>query len=262
MSILDERRHVVVLGGGFGGLEVARQLTGRGAAPVDVTLVDRRNHHTFQALLYQVATAGLQPQDIGISFRAILRRRGSIRVRLGDAERIDAARHRVVFADGSELAYDRLVVAVGAIAEDFGVPGVAEHAFGLKSLPDATALRNHVLRQFEAASAGQRHPGQLTFVVAGGGPTGVELAGALAELVDLVLRRDHPELDVGEVRIMLAEPRDRLLTGFSARSGRAAVRGLRDADGPTCAAHVPLGIQVQEEWSAMTSSVTCSASCG
>jgi NADH:ubiquinone reductase (H+-translocating) len=223
--------HVVVIGGGFGGLSLVRELARvrrRRRLPVRITLVDRRNHHTFQPLLYQVATAGLQPQDVGISLRAILRRHG-IETRLGEVTGVDPHRRLVTFSDGSELTYDRLVLAAGAITEDFGVPGVAEHAFGLKSLPEATTLRNEVLRRFEEASGdpSRTTDGTLTFVVAGGGPTGVELAGALAELVDLVVRRDHPTLDLSQVRIVLVEPRDQLLGGFSARSGGAALEGLR-----------------------------------
>jgi NADH:ubiquinone reductase (H+-translocating) len=224
--------HVVVLGGGFGGLTVARELARarrRHGLPVRVTLVDRRNHHTFQPLLYQVATAGLQPQDIGISLRATLRRRG-VDIRLGEVQRVAAGRRELVLDDGSALRYDELVLAVGAITEDFGVPGVAEHAFGLKSLADATTLRNQLLRRFEEVSADPTRAtdGTLTFVIAGGGPTGVELAGATAELVHLVVRRDHPDLDLSAVRIVLVELRDRLLGGFSERSGRAALRGLRE----------------------------------
>ncbi|GGI03197.1 NAD(P)/FAD-dependent oxidoreductase [Egicoccus halophilus] len=222
--------HVVVVGGGFGGLRTARALSTRRArrAGLRVTLVDRHNHHTFQPLLYQVATAGLQPQDIGISLRATLRRRG-VAVRVGEVVAVDAAVGRLRFADGGTLDYDRLVLAAGAIAEDFGVPGVAAHAYGLKSLADATTLRNAVLSRFEAASAapGGTEDGVLTFVVAGGGPTGVELAGALAELVDLVVRRDHPELDLARVRILLLEPRDRLLGAFTERSSAHALEQLQ-----------------------------------
>jgi NADH:ubiquinone reductase (H+-translocating) len=224
--------HVVVVGGGFGGLTLVRELARarrRGRFAGRVTLVDRQNHHTFQPLLYQVATAGLQPQDVGISLRAILRRHG-VETRLGEVTGVDAARRMLTLSDGSELAYDRLVLAAGAITEDFGVPGVAEHAFGLKSLAEATTLRNEVLRRFEAASAdpARSDDGTLTFVVAGGGPTGVELAGALAELVDLVVRRDHPTLDLDQVRIVVVELRAGLLGGFSARSGAAALEGLRE----------------------------------
>jgi NADH:ubiquinone reductase (H+-translocating) len=222
---------VVVVGGGFGGLTLVRALARarrRGQVRVRITLVDRHNHHTFQPLLYQVATAGLQPQDVGISLRATLRRHG-IETRLGEVTGIDTERCVLAFSDGSELAYDRLVLAAGAITEDFGVPGVAAHAFGLKSLAEATTLRNEILRRFEAVSAdpSRTRDGTLTFVVAGGGPTGVELAGALAELVDLVVRRDHPSLELEAVRIVLVELRDQLLGGFSARSSTAALEGLR-----------------------------------
>ena len=196
--------HVVVIGGGFGGLTAARGLAAAAEErPLRVTLVDRRNHHTFQPLLYQVATSGLQPQDVGHPLRPIfglrrLSRRGTaVDVRLGEVIGVDRERRVVHLDDGDELAYDRLVVAAGARTSDFGVPGVAEHGFGLKSINEALALRDHVLRRFEHAA---NHPGsiadgELTFVVAGAGPTGVELAGALAELVDDVLSRDHPHLD-------------------------------------------------------------------
>jgi NADH:ubiquinone reductase (H+-translocating) len=223
--------HVVIIGGGFGGLALVRQLARarrRGHLATRVTLIDRRNHHTFQPLLYQVATAGLQTQDVGISLRAILRRQ-DVEIRLGEVTRIDAARRVVTLADGAELTYDRLVMAAGAITEDFGVPGVSEHAFGLKSLAEATMLRNEVLRRFEEVSSPSTtdDDGTLSFVIAGGGPTGVELAGALAELVELVVSRDHPSLDIARVRIVLVEARDQLLGGFSARAGRAALEGLQ-----------------------------------
>ncbi len=227
--------HVVVIGAGFGGLTAARQLAAAAEdRPLQVTLLDRRNHHTFQPLLYQVATSGLQPQDVGHPLRPIfgLRRRSTrptaVDVRLGEAVRVDRDAHEVVLADGAHLAYDRLVVAAGAVTSDFGVPGVAEHGFGLKSLAESLALRDHVLRQFEQAAADpDPDPSLLTFVVAGGGPTGVELAGALAELVDDVLRRDHPRLDLRRVRIVLVEMADRLLGGFHERSGRYALQALR-----------------------------------
>jgi NADH dehydrogenase len=229
---LEAVPHVIVIGGGFGGLAIVRQLARarrRGRLATRVTLIDRRNHHTFQPLLYQVATAGLQTQDVGISLRAILRRQ-DVEIRLGEVAGIDTDHRTVTLSDGATLAYDHLVVAAGAITEDFGVPGVAEHAFGLKSLAEATMLRNEVLRRFEEGSTapaeGGAEDGTLSFVIAGGGPTGVELAGALAELVDLVVRRDHPSLDVGRVRIVLVEARDQLLGGFTARAGGAALEGL------------------------------------
>jgi len=239
----DTSQHVLIIGGGFGGLALVRHLAKarrRGRLDVRITLIDRRNHHTFQPLLYQIATAGLQTQDVGISLRAILRRQ-DVTIRLGEVTRIDAQRGAVTLSDGAELTYDHLVVAAGAITEDFGVPGVSEHAFGLKSLAEATMLRNEVLRRFEqvaapvtaAVTADAAHAadgaddGTLTFVIAGGGPTGVELAGSLAELVDLVVRRDHPTLDISRVRIVLVEARDQLLGGFSARAGQAALDGLQ-----------------------------------
>jgi NADH dehydrogenase len=228
---------VLVIGGGFGGLAIVRRLAKahrRGRLDLRITLIDRRNHHTFQPLLYQIATAGLQTQDVGISLRAILRRQ-DVTIRLGEVTRIDAAGRTVTLADGAILSYDHLVVAAGAITEDFGVPGVSQHAFGLKSLAEATMLRNEILRRFEEVSAAPvvgedaaGEDGTLTFVIAGGGPTGVELAGSLAELVDLVVRRDHPTLDIERVRIVLVEARDQLLGGFSPRAGQAALDGLRD----------------------------------
>jgi NADH dehydrogenase len=227
---------VVIVGGGFGGLNLAREL-GRSSAAgqLDVTLVDKRNHHTFQPLLYQVATAGLQPHDIGMSLRSIrgVRRTGPdgdpvTDVRLGEV--VDVDDEAVVLADGARLPYDSLVVAAGGITNDLGIPGVAEHAFGLKSLAEATQLRNHILRRFEAASSAPHHltDGTLTFVIAGGGPTGIELAGALAELVDQVLREDHPMLEPGHVRIVLLELTDRLLPGFTDRSHRVALERLQE----------------------------------
>jgi NADH:ubiquinone reductase (H+-translocating) len=231
----SDTTRVVVIGGGFGGLRAARELARAGTDhPIEVTLVDKRNHHTFQPLLYQVATAGLQAHDIGVTLRSIfgtrkLRSDGRpvTTVRMGEAVSVDD--DTVHLADGATLPYDRLIVAAGGITNDLGIPGVAEHAFGLKSLPEATQLRNHVLRRFEEASADPSRidDGTLTFVIAGGGPTGVELAGAMAELVDQVIREEHPAIDVDDVRIVLLELTDRLLPGFTDRSHRAALAGLR-----------------------------------
>lgn len=229
----QRREHVVVLGGGFGGLATARELSSRRHrdTPIDVTLIDRRNHHTFQPLLYQVATAGLQPQDIGISLRAMLRHRG-VEIRLGDVVGVDPAAQELALADGGRLGYDRLVLAAGAVTQDLGIEGVAEHAFDLKWLSDATRLRNHILRCFEAASAdpSRRRDGTLTFVVAGGGPTGVELVGSIAELVHVLIREDHPEIDPTDVRIVLVELMDQLLPTFTERSGEEALEALRERD--------------------------------
>lgn len=214
--------HIVVIGAGFAGLAAARRLGRNGRDRVRVTLVDARNHHTFQPLLYQVATAGLQPQDVGHSVRGALRGVPGVSFRLGSVRGVDWDTRRLRFADGGELGFDRLVVAAGAVTADYGVPGVAEHAYGLKGLADATSLRDHILRQFERASAipASVDDGVLTFVVAGGGPTGVEVAGALAELIDRVLSRDHPDIDVRRARVVLVEKMDALLGGFHDGSQR------------------------------------------
>lgn len=225
----DASRHLVVVGAGFGGLELVKRLTGRRAPDHDwrITWVDRRNHHTFQPLLYQVATAGLQPQDVGVPIRALARRHG-VEVRVGEVVDIDTDGRRLSFADGGSLDYDELVLAAGAVSADFGIPGVATFGFPLKSIRDATLMRDHLLRCFERVSARPEEAadGTLTFVVAGAGPTGVEVVGALAELIDLVLRRDHPEVDVARVRLVLVELQDQVLPGMGRASGRAARRAL------------------------------------
>lgn len=222
-------QHIVVIGAGFAGLTTARRLGAKGGGRVRVTLVDARNHHTFQPLLYQVATSVLQPQDVGHSVRGALQDVPEVGFRLGTVTGVDWPTRRLSFADGGELAFDRLVVAAGAVTADYGVPGVAEHAFGLKGLGEAVVLRNHVLRLFEQAShAGARTPeGTLTFVIAGGGATGVEVAGALSELIDRVLRHDHPDVNVDRARVLLVEQADAVLGGYSTRSQRYALETLR-----------------------------------
>ncbi|MBW3602161.1 MAG: NAD(P)/FAD-dependent oxidoreductase [Actinobacteria bacterium] len=212
--------HVVVVGAGFAGLAAARALA---RAAVRVTVVDRHNYHTFQPLLYQVATAGLDPQDIGHSARGILVRRPGLAFRLGTVTRVDPGRRELCLADGDILSYDYLVLAAGAVTSTYGIPGVAEHAHPLKTLPDALRLRNHLLRRFEAAAVRPElvDDGALTVVVAGGGPTGVEMAGALVELFDLLLRRDFPRLRADRARVVLVELEDHLLSAFAP--------GLRDS---------------------------------
>jgi NADH dehydrogenase len=216
---------VVVIGAGFGGLATVRGLR---RAKVDITLVDAHNFHLFQPLLYQVATAGLDADDIAYPVRGILRRQRNARFRLGRVEQVDLDGRRVVLADGTAIPYDVLVVSVGAVTSSFGVPGVEEHAQGLKSLADAAALRNHLLHRFERASAaGRAEDGELDVLIVGGGPTGVELAGGVRELYDKVLARDFPDLDVRRARITLIEATDRVLGTFTPRLSDRAARTLR-----------------------------------
>lgn len=223
---LGDRPHVVVIGAGFGGLAVARSLAGQ---PVRVTVVDRNNFHTFLPLLYQVATAGLNAADIAHPVRAIFHGTESVGAHLGAVTGVDWDAQQVEFADQEPLAFDHLVVAAGSGTNYFGVPGAAEHALPLYTLTDSVSLRNQVLGAFEAAD---RDPatiedGALTFVIVGGGPTGVETAGALAELFDKVLRRDFPATPVNRARVVLVEMGDTLLAPFQGRSQHHAINALR-----------------------------------
>ncbi len=219
------KERVVIVGGGFGGLRLAQALASQ---PVGVTVVDRRNFHTFQPLLYQVATAMLEPGSIARSLRAILRRQANAEVRLATVVGVDWANRRVLLDEGEPIAFDTLVLAAGAVTSDYGIDGVAEHAFPLKSPEEALALRTHVLERFERADADPAliDAGELTFVVVGGGPTGVELAGALVELFDRVLRRDYPRLDVDRARVLLVEATDHLIDPFGPRSRQNALDTL------------------------------------
>ena len=221
---LPGRPRVVVIGAGFGGLTAARRLS---RLAVDVTLVDRRNFHTFQPLLYQVATAGLDSASIAYPVRGIVHHQRSLRFRLGEVIGIDRAAREVTLADGDRLGYDYLIVAAGAVTATFGVPGVDEHGLPLKTLTDAVRLRTHLLSAFEAADAGHRDPETaMTGVVVGGGPTGVELCGGISELIKSVLSKDYPQLDTGRARIVLIEMADRVLGGFDPHSSKRALRGL------------------------------------
>ncbi len=217
---------VVVIGAGFGGLEVARHLKG---APVDVTLVDQHNFHTFQPLLYQVATAGLNAADVAHAVRGLFHKQENAAFRQGRVVGVDWDARTVLVADQPDLPFDHLVLAGGATVTWFGTPGAAEHGFALYTLDDATRLRNHIVRRFEAADtdATEVDRGGLTFVVVGGGPTGVETAGALSELFDMVFRKDYPHLDVDRARVVLVEMQDHLLHPFTAPSRRHALDTLR-----------------------------------
>ncbi len=219
------RPRVVVIGGGFGGLYAARALR---HAPVDVTLIDRRNHHLFQPLLYQVAMAALSPGDIASPIRWILRHERNVEVQLAEVMRIDPSRKVVVLGDG-EIAYDYLIVAAGATHAYFGHDEWRVTAPGLKTLEDALEIRRRVLLAFERAERETdpvRRSALLTFVVVGGGPTGVEMAGALAEMSRQSLARDFRHFDPGSARIVLVEAGAAVLATFPASLRAAAQHDL------------------------------------
>jgi len=216
---------VVIVGAGFGGLRAARALR---TTPVQVVLLDRNNYHLFQPLLYQVATAGLEPEQIAKPVRAILRGQRNFDFRMMEVSGVDFAQRRLETSAGP-LAYDFLVLAPGGETNFFGLEAMERHGFGLKDIPDAVAIRNHVLTCFEHAMLEpdpERRRAQLTFIVVGGGPTGVEMAGALSELIRLVLVKDYPRLNIKDVRILLLEATDRLLAAMPERLREAAGRTL------------------------------------
>lgn len=216
----------MIVGAGFGGLACARKLDGE---PVDVILLDQHNYHLFTPLLYQVATGLLNPSDIAYPLRTVFRHSRNVRFRQATVSRVDLAT-RVVRLDGAPpLSYDYLVLATGSTDNYFGNEQVARVALGLKALEDATRLRNHVLTCLERADAEQEASARralLTFVIVGGGPTGVESSGALTELMEIVAGKDYHEISRAEIRVILVEGTDRLLNAFSPRLGRYAQRVL------------------------------------
>lgn len=212
-----KKPRVVVVGAGFAGLWVVRRLARE--KHVDVVLLDRHNYHTFLPLLYQVAAAELEPEQIAYPLRGICRRHNNVHLAVAEVRGVDLAR-KVVCADGLDIPYDYLVVAAGSRTAYFGVAGAEEHSFSLKTLEEAVCLRNHILTCFEAAALepdSVKRRELLTFTVVGGGPTGVEYAGALAELVRAPLRKDYPELDMREVRVVMLEAANGVLGGFPER---------------------------------------------
>lgn len=220
-------KRVVIVGGGFVGISLARGLK---RAPVQVTLIDRRNHHLFQPLLYQVAAAELNPADIAAPIRSILRRQRNTEVLLGEAVRVDPDRKTLALADGAEIGYDWLVLAPGNRHSYYGHPEWEPLAPGLKTLEDAQEIRRRVLLAFELAEREpdpERRQALLTFVVIGGGPTGVELAGALAEIRRFALARDFRRIDPREATVMLLEGGTRLLPMYPERLSERAKRDLR-----------------------------------
>jgi NADH dehydrogenase len=218
---------VVVVGGGFAGLYAARSL---GIDPeVRLTLVDRRNFHLFQPLLYQVATGALNPGDIAQPLRSVLRKQRNTTVILGEATGIDVDRREVLVSDGGPIAYDTLIVATGAHHSYFDHPEWARFAPGLKTLEDATEIRRRILIAFEAAereAEPERRRAWMTFVLVGGGPTGVELAGALGEIAHDTLRRDFRSIRSGEAQIILVEAMDRILPTYPPDRSASAQRQL------------------------------------
>lgn len=218
-------KRVVIAGMGFGGLRAAKALAGSG---VELIMVDRNNYHLFQPLLYQVATAGLEQEAIAYPLRGLTRRWHGASFLLAEIRGIDLA-GKCVLTDAGTVPYDYLVVAAGSRTNYFGMEGVAEHAFDLKRLDQAEDLRNHILLMFEQASREPdpaRRSALLTFVIVGGGPTGVEFAGALRELIVYVLSQDHPGISAAETRIVLVEAVDSLLTAMPAGLRQYALQKL------------------------------------
>ena len=225
---MSSRPKIVIVGGGFGGLWAANALAGK---PVDVTLIDRKNHHVFQPLLYQVATAVLSPGEIAMPIRRILHYAKNIEVILGEVLDFDPQHHKVILDDGSELKYDYLIVAAGARHSYFGHDDWEISAPGLKTIEDAVEIRRRVLLAFELAERqaylnGEHEP--LNFVVVGGGPTGVEMAGAIAGIARQALAKDFKAIDTRKARVILFEGSDRVLGTFTPDLSASAKEQLED----------------------------------
>lgn len=225
------RHQVVIIGAGFGGLNAAKKLK---RADVDVTVIDRTNHHLFQPLLYQVATSGLSPADIASPIRHILRRQHNATVLLDTIKAIDTER-RVVIGEHTETPYDTLIVATGAKYHYFGNDHWAEHAPGLKTLDDATLIRTRILESFERVERGDDVP--LTFVVVGGGPTGLEMAGTIADMTRNTLNREFRSIAPDKSRVVLVEAADRVLQPYPEELSTSAKRQLEQ-----------LGVEVRLGW--------------
>jgi NADH:quinone reductase (non-electrogenic) len=211
---MSSEPHVAIVGAGFGGLGVAEQLA---HVPVDVTLIDRHNYHTFQPLLYQVATSLLNAEDVGAPVRSLFRHQENVTFRMGTVTGFDVAGHKIQLEDGDRIAYDYLVLAGGTTVNYFNTPGAAEHAFPLYTLMNAVTLRNRIIERFEAAD---RDPtliedGALNFVIVGAGPTGVETAGALSDLFYNLLPRDYHDLATDKARIIMVERGKELLAAYA-----------------------------------------------
>ena len=221
------RPRIVIVGGGFGGIELIKQLR---KTDVDITLVDKHNYHTFQPLLYQVASGGLGADSIGYPFRLIFRKQKNFRFRMAEVLEVSPGQKHLKTSTGI-IPYDFLVLATGSTSNYFGNKEIEQFGMPLKSIPEALNLRSEVLQEFEKATLRKSESDQqqhMTFVIVGGGPTGVETAGALAEFKKFVLPHDYPELDPKLMRVYLVEAGSRLLNGMSEKSGKNAVQYLQD----------------------------------
>ncbi|MEZ4521815.1 MAG: NAD(P)/FAD-dependent oxidoreductase [Thermomicrobiales bacterium] len=228
MSEHPPKTHVIIVGIGFAGLETARTLANQPG--ILVTVIDRTNHHLFQPLLYQVAIAGLEAPEIAEPARALLRKFPNIRFLMGTVRSVDLDQ-RIVSVDGRRLRYDYLVVATGSTTAHFNIPGIDEHAFEMKTLAQALTIRDQILSACEEATREhdpERRNALLTFVIVGGGATGVELAGSLAELKLHVLPRDYPEIRADEFRVLMVESTDYPLASMGEKLGRYTLRTLED----------------------------------
>ena len=218
-------KRVVIVGAGFAGLRAAKVLAGQ---DLEVVVVDRQNYHLFQPLLYQVASAGLEPENIAYPIRSVLRRFHNVRFVMGEVQSIDLPA-REVLTDRGSMGYDYLILAAGSVPTFFGLESLQEHAFALKGLNDAIVLRNHLLYAFERAAT-VRDPvlreALTTFVIVGAGPTGVEMAGSLAEVVYRALPRDYPDLRIRDSRLILVEATGEVLPSFPPRLRKYARRRL------------------------------------
>lgn len=217
--------HVVIIGAGFGGLRAAKALA---KANVHITLIDRNNYHLFQPLLYQVATAGLAANEIAYPLRGIFRKQSNLTFQMTEVQKINLD-EKLIYCIQEVIGFDYLILAAGSETNYFGNSELADKSFGLKDIREAEAIRNHILTQFEKAALEkdqQKRKRFLTFVIVGGGPTGVELAGAISELVRLVLKKDFPDLDFSEVRIILLEALDQLLVHLDQNLSKATYTAL------------------------------------
>src|SRR5213079_3434718 len=224
---MNSKPHVIIVGAGFGGLEAAKKLA---CEKVRVTVIDRTNYHLFQPLLYQVATAALSPADIAAPIRAVLSKCKNMKVILAEVQSVDVAAKKIRMTDG-ELDYDFLIVATGARHSYFGHPEWEKLAPGLKSLEDAVEIRRRILMAFEYAekiSDEAARKAAMTFVIIGGGPTGVEMAGAIAELARYTLARDFRHIDPSSARVVLIEGEPQLLAAFPEDLRISAMQQLRD----------------------------------